>query len=220
MLTLTPKYARLSHFRSATPKILCGSLLRDVKRLQHSIKNRGLTSPLITTKIQNRLIVIDGRKRLMALRRLRFNGNLPASLSRIPYILADQGCKNSANPEPKGAGETYLYIKTFQKAGKSVAEIALNLSLPQDTIRDYLKLDALSPRLKEAFIRDTLTLEQASALVTLANPNAQDSLLTYLGAFAKEPDVLSAVSRGQTVLPISEDNVIILPSRKRTYAAA
>jgi len=40
-------------------------------------------------RAEQKLIVIDGQKRLMALRKLRFKGRLPASLMRVPYVYAN-----------------------------------------------------------------------------------------------------------------------------------
>lgn len=76
----------------------------------------------------------------------------------------------------------------------------------QDTINN------LSALLRARYLRGRLTREQAEAFATFANPEAQDTLFKQLGVLAKNPDILAAITRGDTVLPIDGD-FLILPSR-------
>lgn len=46
--------------------------------MQASIPKNGLETPLVASPNRSRLIVIDGRKRLLALTRLQLNNKLPS----------------------------------------------------------------------------------------------------------------------------------------------
>jgi len=79
-------YAPLTRFRAPTSSILFGQPLNDVKQMEVSIQTHGLLSPLRVLVHKGKFIVIDGRKRLTALRRMRFKGELPRNLQTIPYV--------------------------------------------------------------------------------------------------------------------------------------
>lgn len=70
----------------------------------------------------------------------------------------------------------------------------------------------LSALLRARFMRGRLTWRQAKAFATFPNPEAQDTLFKQLGSLANSPEILTAISRGDTVLPI-EGDFLILPSR-------
>ena len=83
--TAALRTAKLSDFRTPTSKILCGERLSAVTALEASISKSGLLTPLQVTQCGGKLIVIDGKKRLAALRRMRFRGALPPSLANVPF---------------------------------------------------------------------------------------------------------------------------------------
>lgn len=214
MQALSPKYARLSDFRSPTPKILYGQLLKDIRFLQHSITRFGLLNPLVVSKNRHRLMVIDGRKRLAALRRLRFDGKLPRGLVRVPYVMVDHSRSSQTDMSLLSNIEKYEAVKTLREQGASLSDTARHLHISKDKVRDLLKVDHLSKRLKAAFLGNALTLSQVKAFATIPNTAAQDDLLMQLGPFAKETDILKAITDGETVLSLEDDTVIILPSRR------
>lgn len=226
MLALTQKYATLSKFRSATPKILCGNLLKDVCKLQISIQRYGIIEPLTVIRNHKRLIVVDGRKRLMALRRLMFNKALPAKLSRVPYRVIEQSSSDAKPRQIKdiSLADAYAHIKRQQEKGRSISDIARRARVSKDTIRRVLTIDNLSPRLKNGFLKEQLTAKQALAFATLPNCESQDALYDQLGPHIDDNSVIKAIMRGETVLPLSDNDVVILPSRNplrrvHSYAA-
>ena len=77
---------------------------------------------------------------------------------------------------------------------------------------DVVKINALSPLLRARFLRGRLSRAQARAFATFQNPEAQDTLFVQLGNLVNDARILSAITRGDTVLPI-EGDFIILPSR-------
>ena len=205
-------YAPITQFRAPTSFILFGSPLNDVKEMEASILAHGLLSPLRVTIHKNRLIVIDGRKRLAALRRLQFRGSLPRRLQTIPYIT---NTPKTAKPLAAlvNGRQVYNQIIRLRQQAMSINEIAAQLYLPRETIADILRVKFLSPTLKSAFFNDNLSLPQIKAFSALPSHDAQDALLISLGPFAEAEDILKAVERGETVLSLPDDNVILLPSR-------
>lgn len=64
-----------------------------------------------------------------------------------------------------------------------------------------------------------MSLGQVEALSTLRSHKAQDKLLELLGPFASAPTILSAIYAGETVVDCGNDNVIIMPSRRKPARA-
>lgn len=215
-----PMLAPLSQFRNPTAEILFGEKLKAVKTLSKSITRHGLLSPLVVSKHNGRLIVIDGRKRLAALRRMRFRGTLPRGLVNVPYILVAKSGQAPV-PAPHAAGllsgrELYTRVTQLKNHGQSIRDIATALYLPKSTVMDVLAVTRLSAELKHAYFNGTLSLAQAKAFAALPDHGHQNMLLLALGPFAAAPDILDAIARGDTVLHGmgSDDNVVILPSRR------
>lgn len=216
MQTIKPSYAKLSDFRLLTPKIQYGERLKEICELQASISEFGLLHPLIVSKTGNRLIVMDGRKRLAALRRMTFDGTLPRSLVRVPYVMVGQVRQPHPDLVLLTNVEKYETVKKLAGQGFSLSEISATLHVAKDHVRDLFKVDQLSCRLKAAFLGEALSLSQVQAFASIPDKAAQDDLLMKLGPFVLENDILQAIADGETVLDLGYNNVIILPSRHRT----
>ncbi len=225
MLSVEIKMARLSRFRAPTTRILYGERLKDVLQIQASIAKHGLLNPLLVTQRGTKLIIVDGKKRLAALRRMRFMGNLPRSLVRVPYILVnhEEGQYNSdlvtGNVKPKTMSllsnqERFEEVLKLRKKGHSLMEVASELYISKACVKDLLSIALLSPRLRQAYFGGTISITQARAFASLPNMDSQDQLLIALGPFADAPDILKAIENGETVIEMGDDNIIILPSRR------
>ena len=124
--------APLELFRSPIPQILWGDLLEDVKRLSRSILKDGLLNPLTTAEDETHLVVIDGRKRLAALRRLQFASRLPTELETIPYMPFEKKCAQSKSLRSDKLSlldnaEQYFRVKAARRSGRTVFQIAEDL---------------------------------------------------------------------------------------------
>lgn len=218
---IAPQTASLSSFRSPTPQILFGKALSDVKTLARSIAQHGLLSPLLVSRHNGRLIVIDGRKRLAALRRLRFQKRLPRDLTHIPYVMSTHSQQKHL-PHLLSARDLYAQVTALNAEGKTAENIAAALYLPHTMICDVLTIKRLSPALKRAFINGHLTLGQVKAFAALPHHGAQDRLLRILGPFANEDCIMAAIASGEAVIDLGGDNVVIMPSvqRQDTYKTA
>lgn len=227
MLPIKIKMANLSRFRAPTTRILYGERLNDVIQIQASIAQRGLLSPLLVISRGEKLIVVDGKKRLAAMRRMRFSGELPRSLVRVPYILvnleegqyeADTGTNSIVKKlRPMSLlsnQERFEEVAKLRAKGYGLMEIASELYISKACVKDLLCVALLSPRLRQAYFGNTISIEQARAFASLPNTDTQDQLLVALGPFADAPEILKAIEDGETVIEIADDNVIILPSRR------
>jgi hypothetical protein len=214
MLPLHINTAKLVDFRAPTSRILFGDRLKAIKNMQRSILAHGLLNPIIVMQREDKLIVVDGKKRLAALRRLRFAGALPRSLVNVPYILAEAADAPTEMMALLSHRERFEKVVNLRRSGLGLMEIAAELYITKQCIKDLLGITLLSPRLRQAYFGGTISTAQARAFATLPNMDAQDSLLIALGPFAAAPDILTAIQAGETVLDMGDDTVIILPSRR------
>lgn len=106
--------ASLPDFRAATPRVLCGQDLYAIKKIESSIAKHGLITALKVIRFDGKLVVIDGRKRLAALRRMAFHGTLPSALKHIPYVLT------AAAAEPKSSALSTVNITPIRPVNKTV----------------------------------------------------------------------------------------------------
>jgi len=219
MLPVDITTARLADFRAPTSRILFGERLKDVVQIQNSIAAHGLLNPLTVMPRGGKLVVVDGKKRLAALRRMRFAGELPRSLVDVPYILVSEVAEHD-NPAQNPAmsllsnQERYEEVVKLRKQGSGLMEIAAKLYISKNCVKDLLRIALLSPRLRKAYFGGTISMEQARAFATVPSLDAQDQLLIALGPFANVPEILQAIEAGETVINMDEENVIILPSRR------
>lgn len=184
--------AKLSEFRTATPSVLFGQKLKDVETLEMSISQYGLMRPLKVTEAANKLVVLDGRKRLAALRRMRFKNTLPRSLVNVPFVLSTEPV-----PHMLSAQEQYQNMKRFIEKGVHQAKIAEVLCLNSKQLSMLQSIDRLSPKLKSAFLTEAISLEQAWAFAALPRHDAQDSLLLSLGPFVGPEGIMKAIAEAQ-----------------------
>lgn len=215
MLPVTVQMAKLANFRAPTTRILFGDRLKEVTQIQNSIAAHGLLNPLIVMQRGTKLVIVDGKKRLAALRRLRFAGELPRSLVNVPYILIDQKTDYERGVMSLLSNrERFEEVITLRRNGLALMEIASELYISKSCVKDLLRIALLSPRLRQAYFGGTITIDQARAFASLPNKDAQDQLLIALGPFADAPEILKAIEAGETVIDMGDDNVIILPSRR------
>jgi hypothetical protein len=188
-----PCHAPVESFSLLRGRILCGKRLRDVQALQESIVIYGLLSPIIVMKQAEQLIVVDGRKRLAAIKRLQFKGRLPPSFRTIPYLLATD-LRTTERPAPLILANEGLYdavIERFQ-AGEDVDALTTLFSVSHQCVRDILTLSRLTPRIRAAFFNKTLSFPQARAFAALPAPCDQDFLFNKLSSLATPNDILSS----------------------------
>lgn len=217
--------AEISLFKSSTPTVLYGEQLKSVNAMQKSIARFGLLSPITVSRQGAHLIVVDGRKRLAALRRLQFRGELPNRLQSIPYVIV-----NTVRQRRLALGqdhlpllsndEKYNLVMDMRDEGMGTSEISKHLYVPDDFALMITRIGQLSRDLQNAFLEDMLTVSQAHAFASIPNLKAQTKLLEMLGPYVEAPSIIRALQSGETVLQIDSENVLVLPSRSYKDAAA
>jgi len=209
--------AAISKFKVARSPILYGDKLQEVRCFERAIERFGLLTPLIVIPSGRKFIVIDGKKRFAALRRMQAKGTLPRDLHRIPYIILDSKTDtahaHAATSNLMGNREQYNHVKKLYTSGHSLMDIATQLYMSKSCVQEILSVARLSPRLKLSYFSGQLSRPQAKALATLTRHDMQEALLVQLGPFAQEADILLAISKRQTVIALDPENVIILPSQ-------
>jgi len=194
----------MAHFNTASvdmfitlrSRLYRGQVLKEIKAVQASIERFGLLSPIVVTRQAEKLVIVDGRKRLAAIRRLDFAGRLPRSLVNIPYVeLAD--VQNDAPRMPALMSNRELYETTLNmfRRSQDVASIAADLYLSHKDVRNVLTLACLSPRLRGAFFDRTINFHQARAFAAIANHIQQDRAFMSLGPFCGPEDIIDYIRK-------------------------
>ena len=194
------KTAPVDMFTTLRSRLFVGRLLQDIKSIQASIARFGLLSPIVVTYSEGQLIVVDGRKRLAAIRRLEFMGRLPRSLVNIPYIeLQDARLATANAPALMSNRDLYITVTDMFKAHQDVTEIAQDLYLSRECVKQVLTLARLSSRLRKAFFDRTLNFEQARAFAALPEHKEQERTFMALGPFANSQDILDFAQQPKPV---------------------
>jgi len=190
------KTAPVDMFITLRPRLFVGQLLKDIKAVQASISRFGLLSPIVVSKSGGRLIVVDGRKRLAAIRRLDFMGRLPRSLVNIPYVnLGDTEKGLTDTPALMSNRDLYVTVTDMFRAHQDVSFVASELFLSRKCVTQVLTLARLSPRLRRAFFDRTIDFTRARTYAALPEPKVQDRTFMALGPFADEQSILDYVAK-------------------------
>lgn len=196
--TQIPRHAPVDRFQLLRGRLLTGNRLRDVKALQDSIIRFGLLSPIVAIDRAGHFIVVDGRKRIAAIRRLAFEDRLPRSLTHIPYLLTDE-MTAAERRVPILVSNRDLFaalLKQFHD-GASVTEMADRFCISHQCVRDILSLSRLDPAVRAAFFRRVINFSQARAYAALPDRRAQVARLRELGLFATPKQILEETSRAE-----------------------
>lgn len=194
----------------------------DLIRLSQRITHDGLLNPLRVARSGNRYIVLDGKKRLMALKLLAKKNLLPRSLVNVPVIMDEAELAPLSRPALMSDPALARALTEAHVQGHSPQDIIERFDCRYDTLNMALSLRGLHPQIFEYFESGHLTLEQAAAFATLPNMDAQWRLLQKLGPFSRAQTVIDAILAGQTTIEMPDGDVMIMPSRnpapKSTHA--
>ena len=187
--------APLGDFAEVRGQVLCGTRLEQVRALQDSILRFGLLAPLTVVRTAGRLVVIDGRLRLAALRRLSFQGRLPRALLRVPFRVAS---RTEARDTPGRAlrnAALYNAVLTRFRGGDALDAIARRYQIPRRCVRDVLGLSRLDEAVRRSLFETLITVPQARAFATITDTGVQRRVLMQLGPFATPGDIAEAGRR-------------------------
>lgn len=153
----------------------------DIDALAELIAAEGLQTPLNGYKRgKTQLAIYDGRRRLLALRKLAKAGRLPAdcakgiacridskAIARQASLSADLGHRRF-HP-----AEACLQFARLINDGATIPDIAKTYSMPERHVTGTLRLSRLAPAIFEAFAADRITLEQARAYTLVEDHDRQ-----------------------------------------------
>lgn len=206
------KTASLDMFTTLRSRLFSGKVLSDIKSVQLSVARYGLLSPIIVSNQNGKLIVIDGRKRLAAIRRLDFMGKLPRSLVNIPYVEVQDAREPIAQTPPLMSNRD-LYVTVIErfKQTQDIDTIAQELFLTSNYVRQVLTLTHLSPRLRRAFFNRAINFDQAKSFAATPIHHLQDRAFMSLGPFVESAEILDYIEQRKAT-PITPE---IKPTVKR-----
>lgn len=195
--TMAPLNAPVEKFEMLRNPLLRGERLRDIRLLQSSIERFGLLCPIIAVKRSGRLVVVDGRKRLAALRRMHFLGTLPRSLHRLPYLLIED-MQRLERRMPVMIANRPLVRAVFKRFAEdqNIDTIAAEFSVSRQCVRDILSLAHMAPTVRTAFFERRIDCRQARAFATTPDHDKQTQALFDLGYHATPRDIVTRVATG------------------------
>jgi ParB family transcriptional regulator, chromosome partitioning protein len=165
--------------------------LIDIDVLAAQIRSQGLLQKLIVRETtEGRYEVVDGQRRLAALKWLVREGARPKT-EPVPVLVLgsdhdDTEVSLVANTRvAMHPADTFeAFRRLADREGASPELIGQRFGYAVTTVKGFLKLANLSPRLLRAFRKDELTLDQMKALALTDDHKRQDA------AFFDAPDYL------------------------------
>jgi len=188
----------------------------SIALIKNSIERDGLLNPLVVAKRRNKYVIIDGKKRFIAIRALIKSGVCSRMLSKIPCVLHEEGSlefQKPSKPTLMTDPELAHAIISQINSGTSIAYIAQRYDCDESVVEDVVSLQKLHLKVLQCFNNHTVSLEQAAALATIPNPEAQWKLLLQLGPFATDENIINAIKAGETVITLPDENILVIPSR-------
>ncbi len=190
---------------------------QSISHIKNSIFKDGLLNPLVVTQQEKNYQVIDGKKRLNAIKWIAKYNRLSQGSKKIPCVFHEENHSSitSANrPALLSCQELAHAILRDVDLGASSSSVALRYECATSVIEDALSLRKLHPKLLQHFNNQNLTLEQAAAFATFDNTEAQLRLFEQLGQFVTNQEIMSKIRTGSNVIEFPDGSIIILPSRK------
>lgn len=183
------------------------SSVADIDSLAENIAQIGLQQnlivvPLAKGKKKGQFGVIAGRRRFMALTSLAKNkaDSIENLIDAIPckVISADDAILVSLSEnlqrQQMTPVDTFNAVKALLELDKNLFYISQTLGKSEHTIRQYIALANLSPKLIALFQEDEITLEQMQALTCAQTHEQQEQVWEdHGGEYADADDIKSAI---------------------------
>ena len=184
--------------------------------LKRSIIKDGLFNPLVVLRKGSKYVVLDGKKRLAVIRKIAKSKQLTKRIAKVPCVVQESRTVTpvqSRRPALLTGPELAHQILLMANSKVSPVSIAQRFECNVSVVEDCVSLRKLNPQILMHFNNGVITLEQAAAFATIYNMKAQMDLLLQLGPFISDKDIIAKIRAGATVVELSEDNIVFLPSR-------
>jgi ParB family chromosome partitioning protein len=193
--------------------------LEDLKR---SILTNGLIQPVTVRKVaENSYELISGERRLRAFRELGYP-EIPAYImivSSDEVMLAMALIENIQREKLDAIEEATAYKRLMEECDLTQEEIADRVGKNRSTIANSIRLLKLPDRIKDALIRDEITVGHARALINLPDEITQihafQRMIDEGMSVRKVEELVKALTRPAKIKPV---RVVEKPKPKSSSA--
>ncbi|HAX90653.1 MAG TPA: hypothetical protein DCY07_00385 [Rhodospirillaceae bacterium] len=182
----------------------------EIEALAASIAAHGLLQNLqVRAVAKGKFEVVAGGRRLAALKSLVKQKTMTAK-SEIPcHVLNGEDAGEISLAEnllrlPMHPADQFEAFRAMSEAGKGVEDIAARFGTTVTTVRQRLKLAAVSPRLFELYRDDELSLDQLMAFTVSDDFEAQEAAWFDSPAWRRDPQ---ALRRALTASQVEADDL-------------
>jgi len=165
---------------------------KAISELAASIAAHGLLQSLVVRKDKRgKYAVIAGRRRLLALKSLADNGDIPAGFQVACNLLEDEadateiGLAENVVREAMHPADEFEAFRALVDDGMPVADIAARFGVTETVVQKRLKLARVSPTLLDAFRRGEMTLQHVMAFTVSDDHAAQERVWSNLRDWQK-----------------------------------
>jgi ParB/RepB/Spo0J family partition protein len=179
------EFIGLSKLRVAASNTRKTNVGDGVKELAASILAHGLLHNLVVVQNGVYYDVIDGQRRLLALRSLKLDGAtpIPCEVRKAPAAVAEElSLAANVEREPLHPMDEYEAFARLAAAGQSVADIAARFGVETRTVERRMKLGELCPMAREAYRAGALDAVAIKALTLVKNHKQQEKILRACGS--------------------------------------
>jgi ParB family chromosome partitioning protein len=189
---------QLSHLVAGRDNVRRTNPLVDIPVLAALIKSQGLLQNLLVRENgDGKYRVVDGRRRRAAIKLLVESGDWPkGQLVPVKVLGAEHNdtevglAANIGRVNMHPADTFEAFRRRVEDEGETPEAIALRFGYAVSTVRGFLKLANVSPRLMRDFKKDEVSLEQMKALAITDNHKRQEAVFYDLPNYARQPKTL------------------------------
>lgn len=164
----------MDKLKSVRDAILTGEMLAEVKAIEASLRQHGLQVPLSVIEKEDEFLVVDGKKRLAALRRLAFNGDSADLTSNVDISICRDGIS-----APEGISDFVRRPKFFRvvsglrQQGVPVAEIVSLFGISFQCVRDLTTLGQVHDKIRDSFFAGAMRFDELQAFAAIPDKSRQ-----------------------------------------------
>jgi ParB family chromosome partitioning protein len=187
-----------SHLVMGRDNVRRTNTLVDIPVLAALIKSQGLLQNLLVRENgDGKYRVIDGRRRRSAIKLLLDSGDWPkGQLVPVKVLTAEHNdtevglAANISRIDMHPADTFEGFRRRVQDEGETPEAIAARFGYTVSTVRGFLKLANVSPRLMRDFKKDEVTLEQMKALAITDDHKRQEAVFYDTPEHLRQPRTL------------------------------
>lgn len=176
------------------------ALIRNHGLLQNLVGYRQLVDGLATGIIE----IVAGGRRLAAIGQLIESGDLPHDFSIPLLIVTEDEAIELSLAENLGRADMhpadlYVAMQAMIDHGRAIEDVALRFELEVATVKRYLKLANVAPRLIDLYRDGVLNFEHMMALALVDDHAAQEQAWDSLPAHSRQPYDLRRLLTAQKI---------------------